>query len=100
MSSLLIWNSDNKDVHKIPWFPQKPYPIPDQNGQIVYPFSDQNGARTLPDRAAHTYIAYIREYPPPRGQDDPRKLSRSTICQAKFMCPRFKKSNSLEKQKL
>ena len=31
-----------------------------------YPFSDQNGARTLPDGAAHTYIAYIREYPTPR----------------------------------
>ena len=27
--------------------------------------SDQNGAKTLPDGAAHTYIAYIREYPPP-----------------------------------
>ena len=25
-----------------------------------YPFSDQNGAKTLPDGAAHTYIAYIR----------------------------------------
>ena len=34
-------------------------------GQSVYPFSDQNGAKTLPDGAAHTYIAYIREYPPP-----------------------------------
>ena len=43
---------------------RKPYPILDQNGQI-YPFSDQNGAKTLPDRAAHTSIAYIREYPPP-----------------------------------
>ena len=40
-------------------------PIPDQNGQNVYPFSDQNGAKTLPDGAAHTYMAYIREYPPP-----------------------------------
>ena len=27
-------------------------------------FSDQNDAKTLPDSAAHTYIAYIREYPP------------------------------------
>ena len=41
-------------------------PNPDQNEQSVYPFSDQNGARTLPDGAAHTYIAYIREYPTPR----------------------------------
>ena len=44
--------------------PQKPYPIPDQNGQSVYPFSDQNGAKTLPDGAAHAYIAYIRENSP------------------------------------
>ena len=41
--------------------------MPGQNGQIVYPFSDQNGTKTLPDGAAHTYIAYIREYPLPRG---------------------------------
>ena len=26
--------------------------------------SDQNGANTLPVGVAHTYIAYIREYPP------------------------------------
>ena len=46
--------------------PRKPYPIPDQIGQSVYPFSDQNGGKTLPvpDGAAHTYIAYIKEYPP------------------------------------
>ena len=34
-------------------------------GKVVYPFSDQNRANTLPDGAAHTYIAYKREYPPP-----------------------------------
>ena len=49
-------------------FPRKLYPIPDQNGQSVYPFSDQNGRKTLPHGAAHTYIAYIREYPPPPGR--------------------------------
>ena len=31
----------------------------------IVPFSDQNGAKTLPFGAAHTYMAYIREYPPP-----------------------------------
>ena len=31
----------------------------------VYPFSDQNGGKTLPDGAAHSFMAYIREYPPP-----------------------------------
>ena len=30
-----------------------------------YPFSDQNGAKTLPDGAARTYMAFIKEYPPP-----------------------------------
>ena len=34
---------------------------PDQNRQSVYPFSDQ---KTLRNEVAHTYIGYIREYPP------------------------------------
>ena len=34
----------------------------------VYPFSDQNGGKTLPDGAAHSFMAYIREYPPPRAE--------------------------------
>ena len=32
-------------------------------GQNLYPFSDQNGSKTIPFGAAHTYIAYIGEYP-------------------------------------
>ena len=48
-----------------PYFPLKP-PFSDQNGQSIYPFSDQNGAKTLPFGAAHTYMAYIREYRPTR----------------------------------
>ena len=31
------------------------------------PFSDKNGAKILLDGATHTYIAYIREYPPGLG---------------------------------
>ena len=31
----------------------------------AYPFSVQNGPKTLPDGAAHTYIAYLREYSRP-----------------------------------
>ena len=49
-------------VHTLP-FPQKLYPIPDQNEQIVYPFLDQNGAKILPDGVTHTYLAYIRGNP-------------------------------------
>ena len=32
-----------------------------------YPIYDQNGSKTIPFGAAHTYIAHIREYPPPPG---------------------------------
>ena len=41
--------------------------IPDSrpNGQSLYPFSDDNGTKTLPDGVAHTYMAYIKEYPHP-----------------------------------
>ena len=52
----------NTFIHSV--VPPKPFPIPDQNGQSLYPFSDKNGAKTLPDGASHTYIAYIREYFP------------------------------------
>ena len=44
---------------------EKSYPILDQNGKSVYPLSDQNSAKTPPFGATHTYIAYIRKYPPP-----------------------------------
>ena len=44
--------------------PRKPDPISDRNCQNLYPFSDQNGSKTIPFGAAHTYIAYIGEYPP------------------------------------
>ena len=40
-------------------------PIPDQEVQNLYPFSDQKGAKTILFGAAHTYMAYIRECPPP-----------------------------------
>ena len=41
----------------------KPYPISDQNGRNWYPISHQDGWKTIPFGAAHTYIAYIRDYP-------------------------------------
>ena len=31
----------------------------------IYPFSDQNCAKTQPFGAPHTYMAYVRENPPP-----------------------------------
>ena len=33
----------------------------------IYPFSDQNGPKTLPFGAPHTYMASVRENPPPRN---------------------------------
>ena len=30
-----------------------------------YPIYDQNNRKTIPFGSAHTYIVYIREYPPP-----------------------------------
>ena len=37
-----------------------------QNGQSLYPFSDQKWRKTILFGAAHTYMAYIREYRLPR----------------------------------
>ena len=33
-------------------------------GKVYTPFSDQKGPKIIPFGAAHTYMAYIREYPP------------------------------------
>ena len=52
---------------------QKPDPISDHNCQNLYPFSDQNGSKTIPFGAAHTYIPYIGEYPPPGGIVEAKK---------------------------
>ena len=49
----------------------KPHAISDQNGQNLFPISDHKGSKTIPFGAAHTNIAYIREYPPPRAQTSP-----------------------------
>ena len=50
------------NTHTLPQFPRKPYPTPDQS---LHPFSDRNGTKPIPFWAAHTYMVYIREYPPP-----------------------------------
>ena len=45
----------------------KSYPILDQYGQNRYPVSEQikTARKTIPFGAADTYIAHIREFPPP-----------------------------------
>ena len=46
--------------------PRKPHPIQEQNGESLYPFSDPKQLKkTIPFGAAHTYMAYKREYPLP-----------------------------------
>ena len=52
----------NTFIHSRSTFPRN-YLIPDPDGQSLYPFSDQNNAKPLPFGVAHTYVAYIREYP-------------------------------------
>ena len=40
--------------------------ISDSRPKCLYPFANQNGAKTLPfGKPAHTFMAYIGEYPPP-----------------------------------
>ena len=47
-----------------PAVPSKTIPDSRPKWAKSIPFLYQNGAKTLPDGAAHTYIAYIKEYPP------------------------------------
>ena len=43
----------------------------------LHSFSHQNGQKTLPFRAAHSYMAYIREYPPPPVSNKDKKFRSS-----------------------
>ena len=61
----------------------KPYPISDPNGRNWYPISDQNGWKTIPVGAAHTHIAYMRDYPP--GRKTRCRLWVSLLTQARLM---------------
>ena len=44
---------------------QKPYPISDENGRIDTVFQTKTAQKNISFGAAHTYIVYIRNYPPP-----------------------------------
>ena len=51
-----------------------------ENRQSLFPFLDRNRAKPLPFRAAHTYMAYIREYLPPGERNiDPCKLIQDDL---------------------
>ena len=49
-------------------FLEKPTQFQTKNVQNLYPFSNQNGAKTLPDGAAHTYIALCYKGVPPSSR--------------------------------
>ena len=54
-----------------PVVPTKTIPgLQSKMGQSLYPFSDQQGRKALPFGVAHTYMVYIREYPPPPPQGE------------------------------
>ena len=55
-----ILNSQFMGVFLIPLEPIDEYAHTSRS----YPLLDQNRAKTLPFGAAHTYMAYIREFPP------------------------------------
>ena len=57
---------NNKYVRKLPQFPSKAYPIPDQNKQSLYPFSDQN-VRKNPNLWGGTYLYGLYRGLPPGG---------------------------------
>ena len=63
----------------------KPYLISDQKGHNWYPISDQHGWKTIPFHAAHTYIAFIREYPPPPGRKTCCRLWVLLLMQARLI---------------
>ena len=64
-------------------------------GQNLYPFSDQNGSKTIPFGAAHTYIAYIGEYPPTPGLCGRAVFDDSPISFLSFATINGKKSTSI-----
>ena len=67
----------------------KPYPISDQNGGNWYPISDQNGWKTTPFGAAHTHVAYIRDYAPGRKTRCGKCWERSRCKDVYFGAPPF-----------
>ena len=42
----------------LPFFPRKPYPTPDQNGQNLYSFSDRKGAKNTLWGGTYLYDLY------------------------------------------
>ena len=60
-------------------FREKLYPILDPNALIYIPYPRVNCLKTIPFTAAHTYIAHIWQYPPPREVN--------TIYRPPYWCP-------------
>ena len=76
-SVLLIWNWSDKYIHTLRSSLENQSRFQNKKGKVDHPFLDQKGAKTIPDVAAHTYMAYIRECPPPPGVAHPKSLIMS-----------------------
>ena len=70
----VLWEGFFVRMYKAHSVVEQPYLISDQNYQNLCPISDQNSSKTILFGAAHTYMAYIRESPPP-GAHLPRSLT-------------------------
>ena len=53
----------NTFIHSV--VPSKTIPDSRPKWAKSIPVSDQNGAKSLPDGTSHTYMTYMKEYPPP-----------------------------------
>ena len=90
LSFLFIWELKQQKRSNSPIVPSKT--IPDSRPtckRSLYPFSHRNDTNTIPLGAAHTYMAYIREYPPPPPPEVSAKRVESPCCA--FYHPRKKR---------
>ena len=64
----------NTFIHSV--VPSKTIPDSRPKWAKSIPVSDQNGAKSLPDGTSHTYMTYMKEYPPPPppGQEISSKI--------------------------
>ena len=62
----------NTFIHSV--VPSKTIPDSRPKWAKSIPVSDQNGAKSLPDGTSHTYMTYMKEYPPPPDQEISSKI--------------------------
>ena len=76
LSSFICWNWNDRYVNKLPYFPGKPNPIPDQNGQSLYPFQTETAQNYTLWGGTHLGGLYKEVTPPPHpGMKLPRPMN-------------------------